>query len=118
MRMWNVDPSIMCRSHLLGEHREMHTLLGSLRKGISLRGYITNGLVEVHNVIKRHDALVEEMLKRGYNHKSPIKDDEYSLLYEAGSVDSENSLKELNKRCPYCRENIKNKKELFNVTYC
>lgn len=24
MRMWMVDPTIMCRQHLLGEHYELH----------------------------------------------------------------------------------------------
>ena len=24
MRIWDVDPALLCRSHLLGEHRELH----------------------------------------------------------------------------------------------
>lgn len=33
MRMWLVPPSHMCRKHLLGEHVELHMLLGTLKKG-------------------------------------------------------------------------------------
>lgn len=30
MRMWMVDPKIMCRKHLLGEHLELHMLAGCI----------------------------------------------------------------------------------------
>ena len=36
MRMWLVPPSHMCRKHLLGEHVELHMLLGTLKKGKSI----------------------------------------------------------------------------------
>ena len=26
MRIWDVPPSLLCRQHLLGEHRELHGL--------------------------------------------------------------------------------------------
>ena len=36
MRMWNVDPKLMCNKHLLGEHVEMHMFFGTIQKGISM----------------------------------------------------------------------------------
>lgn len=33
MRMWMLPTAGMCRKHLLGEHVELHMLLGSLRRG-------------------------------------------------------------------------------------
>jgi len=68
MRMWKVNPKSLCRKHLLGEHVECHMFLGSLAKNISLKGYIEKGLVEVHNIIKRHDELAIELGSRGYQH--------------------------------------------------
>ena len=54
----------MCRQHLLGEAREMHTLAGTILHGKRLSGtkYITTGLVEVHNIQKRHDDLAIDMM--------------------------------------------------------
>ena len=105
MRMWNVDPKLMCRNHLLGEAREMHALVGMILHGKKLSGtkYITQGLVEVHNIRIRHDVLALEMLKRNYRHMSPLPD---VILWTEGCVDSEQSLKELIKRCPECRKRI------------
>ena len=37
MRMWMVDPQIMCRQHLLGEHTEMHMFVGTLKRGPALQ---------------------------------------------------------------------------------
>ena len=46
MRMWMVDPSLLCRKHLLGEHLECHMFVGTINKNISIKGYIKNGLCE------------------------------------------------------------------------
>lgn len=106
MRMWNVPVEILCIKHLIAEHVEMHMYLGSIKKGISLKGYIKKGLVEVHNIKNRHDELVEEMLNRGYNHKSELNVENY--LWDEGLVDSEQNINELKNRCKYCRERIEN----------
>ena len=71
MRMWKVRPGFLCNKHLLGEHVEMHMFAGVLRKGMGVSGYATKGLVEVHNIRKRHDALALKMLRRGMHHRSP-----------------------------------------------
>lgn len=99
MRMWNVDVKKMCRKHLLGEHVEMHMFVSSVKNGKSLQGFINTGLVEVHNIKKRHDELVQEMLFRGYKHKTPLN---YEDFYVAGSVDIEENERELSRRCCYC----------------
>lgn len=71
-RMWMGAPSTMCRQHLLGEHKEIHQLLGQLMKGMSLSGYVRNDCIEITSIAARHDALVAEMIKRGYKHLSPM----------------------------------------------
>lgn len=85
----------------------MHMFLGTLREGKLINGYINNGLVEVHNIINRHDELAEEMKRREYNHKSPIDYDLMDFdLWEDGCVNSEQNIVELHRRCPDCRERI------------
>ena len=109
MRMWLVDPSIMCRQHLLGEHNELHMFIGTLRKEKSITGYIENDLIEPASIKLRHDQLVEEMIKRGYNHKTPITDNLLELLnylpteYIEHIIDKDNSLKILLSRCDKCQ---------------
>lgn len=71
MRMWMIDPAKMCRQHLLGEHNELHKLAGALKKGKRLNGYFKKGLLEPLKLVARHQELVTEMHKRGYNHQSP-----------------------------------------------
>ena len=63
-RMWMISPSKMCRQHLLGEHKELHQLIGSLNKGKSVKGHINKGQVEIHNIKSRHKELVKEMKLR------------------------------------------------------
>ncbi len=67
MRMWMVDPKKMCRKHLLGEHVEIHMMVGTLLKGRSIDGFLERGLLEPQSARIRHDALAAEMQARGYN---------------------------------------------------
>lgn len=101
MRMWMVDPTKMCRKHLLGEHVEIHMAVGSLRNGKSLQGYLDRGLLEPQHFYRRHTALVKEMKRRGYKHKSPLR--VTGLKPPHGRVNVPHSLKELRARCPECR---------------
>jgi len=101
MRMWKVDTKKMCRQHLLGEHLETHCFVGAILKKTSLRGYVENGLVELHYLETRHNELVEEMLHRGYKHQSPLP---FFVSLHAGRVDSEKNLNVLKQRCVECRK--------------
>lgn len=101
--MWMVDPSKLCRQHLLGEHKELHMLVGTILKGTSIKGYIDGDLAEIHSIKTRHKELVDEMEKRGYQHKSPLKK---FLGWKAGKVDLEKSKRDLIERCSICRENL------------
>ncbi len=106
MRMWMVDPEIMCQKHLGGEHVECHMLVGSLLKGISLKGYAEKGVLEVHSIKDRHDVLAAEMSRRGMNHKSPLPAFVDPIF---GHINREWSLNELLKRCPRCQKRWEDK---------
>lgn len=110
MRMWMIDPALMCRQHLLGEHVELHMFVGSMRKGISMKGYCENNLMEPRKLPERHEALVAEMRSRfGTNHKSPMDAEAVAALVEAlppeerdAVVDVPSAEADLRGRCPRC----------------
>lgn len=100
--MWNVDVKRMCNKHLLGEHVEMHMFKGCLDRKKSIKGYIDTGLVEVHNIKKRHDIIAKEMLRREMNHKSPL-DVNFAEGKKIGRVDVKRNVLDLKNRCKNCR---------------
>ena len=61
VRMWNVSPDVMCRQHLLGEHVEMHMVVGSINRGKSITGYTSNGLLDTRHI--QHRLLPQLHLK-------------------------------------------------------
>ena len=99
MRQWMVPPQYMCRKHLLGEHVEHHMFVGSLHK--DLTGYLVNGLLEPYTLTERHDLVAEEMLTRGYNHRSPLPAHTLPAI-DPGHIDRNASLQDLLDRCPDC----------------
>lgn len=75
MRIWDIDQRELCRKHLLGEHRELHAVWNILtkeKKGYSNHPETVRWKGKLAALYKRHEELVEEMEKRGYNHKSPL----------------------------------------------
>jgi hypothetical protein len=100
--MWMVNPRIMCRQHLLGEHVEIHMFIGTLNRKKSVKGYLEKGLLEVHNLYNRHEELVKEMKRRGYNHYSEV-DEKWKFVQKAGFVNKEKNFDELINRCSKCK---------------
>lgn len=119
MRMWNTPPEIMCQNHILGEHRELHILQGYVAHGMSIRGFVEKGILEIDNMVDRHDELVREFARRGWPsgtaHTTPmIIDREHPMIkewYYRGSVHRIYTLLELLRRCPKCRDR-------YNRKYC
>ena len=75
MRIWDVPPGILCRQHLLGEHRELHavwTILAEGKNGYSAHPETTRWRGKLAALYARHEALVGEMERRGYRHRSPL----------------------------------------------
>jgi len=109
MRMWMVDPKIMCRAHLFGEHQELHQLAGAMDQKRSMTGYIEANLLEPMSMGARHDELVEEMKNRGYesgfNHQSPWRQPDISYLPKEereAKIDVKAATKEIRSRCRRC----------------
>ena len=105
MRMWMVNPKIMCRQHLLGEHVEIHMFIGTINLQKQVTGYLEKGLLEIHNLYSRHEELVEEMKRRGYNHFSNVGD-KWKCVEPKGKIDSVKNYEELSNRCSRCKSRI------------
>jgi hypothetical protein len=99
MRMWMVSPQKMCRQHLLGEHLEVHMFVGCLNKNKGVNGYLEKGLLEIHNLRKRHNQLAKEMTRRGFSHNSDLPN--YKQRF-GGKINRRLSRLELVKRCKNC----------------
>lgn len=77
--MWMIDPELMCKQHIAGEHRELHALKGSLERTKpkydncekhrkNLTTLAEAGLIELKSLKEKH----EELAKHLENHDSPI----------------------------------------------
>jgi hypothetical protein len=75
VRIWDIDPALLCDKHLLGEHRELHAIWSILTTG--KRGYSRHPETlrwrgRLSALYARHDQEVDEMLRRGFRHMSPL----------------------------------------------
>lgn len=123
MRMWMIDPELMCIQHIVGEHGELHALKGSLKRTKpkydncgkhekNLTTLARSGLIELKSLKERHDKLAEYLK----NHKTPI-DGVPTLKYlpkevVQAKVDGRKAIQDLIDRpeaCRpegYCRKNL------------
>ena len=75
MRIWDLPPNVLCRNHLLGEHRELHALWNILtqnKTGYRNHPETKRWIGKQKALYQRHVALVVEMGKRKYNHQSEL----------------------------------------------
>lgn len=108
MRMWMVNPKLLCRKHLLGEHGEIHKHRHNFVKKHNMSG--RKGQIFPRLMQQRHDELTIEMDRRGYNHQSPYDQPnvEYLPMELLEAVpDIPGNLNDLSCRCEECRKNIK-----------
>lgn len=85
MRIWDIKPELLCREHLLGEHRELHAIWNVLtmgKKGYSRHPETLRWSGKQKALYKVHDEIVLEMIRRGYRHHSPLD----KMLATGGSV--------------------------------
>jgi hypothetical protein len=75
MRIWDIEPSRLCRNHLLGEHRELHAIWSILtknKKGYSRHPETLRWKGKLKALYLRHALLVRELEKRAYRHESDL----------------------------------------------
>ena len=108
--MWLANPKLMCDRHLLGEHVEIHMIVGSMRKQKRLDGFFNNRLIQLDAIYNRHQELVNEMQERGMDHNSPLDQKEIRKLsrkykeFKNVDIDVESNIDDLCNRCSNCRK--------------
>lgn len=95
-----LPPEKLCRNHLLGEHFELHKIVGALNKKKNIKGYIDNGLIEIHSINKRHTELIREIKKRKMKHNSPLP---RFRKINLGKININKNKKDLLNRCNRCK---------------
>ena len=84
VRIWCVPVSELNRQHLLGEHAELHCIIGALQgKYKAYRNHpetirFQNRIEQLND---RHNQQVIEMHNRGYKHHSPIPGSTRQYIY-------------------------------------
>lgn len=113
MRMWMLDPILMCNKHVLGEHGEIHKHRHNFVKRHRVDGRVLGEIVqiEVASMKERHDLLHIEMESR-FNKKydSPYEMPDISYLSQTirdKKVDIAFNLRDIADRCPDCAQRIK-----------
>lgn len=111
MRMWGINPKLLCRKHLLGEHNEIHKHRHNFVKQHRITKRISPVVqIEPENMKKRHDELVLEMINRNYNHHSPYEQPDLSYLKNKerfAKINTNISINDLINRCSECSDRIK-----------
>ncbi|HPI67359.1 MAG TPA: pyrimidine dimer DNA glycosylase/endonuclease V [bacterium] len=114
MRIWDIEPKFLCRSHLLGEHRELHAIWSVIvknKKGYSQHPETKRWQGKLKALYWRHEKLVKEMARRGYQHYSfldkRLARGKAKQNYLLDSLTKQRNLLK-NKKCPCF---IKTKKE-------
>ena len=75
MRIWDIPADKLCRNHLLGEHRELHAIWSIITKeksGYAHHPEVVRWKGKSKALYLKHEEIVDEMIKRGYNHYSHI----------------------------------------------
>jgi len=106
-----IDPRMLCRKHLLGEHIEHHVSVANIPRGKSVKGYLCDGLLDPKTLQDRHDALVAEMERRGYYRDSPLMEIDISSL-GYGKIEVLRNIEDLRITCENCAERIKEHESL------
>jgi hypothetical protein len=108
--MWCIDPKLLCRKHLLGEHGELHKFRHNFVKKHNMNKRIELGQIDPVFMGIRHDELAKEIENRGYNHNSPYEQPDVNyipdILLDYCYINIEQNMQELKNRCPECRKRI------------
>ncbi|MFL6382855.1 MAG: pyrimidine dimer DNA glycosylase/endonuclease V [Nitrososphaeraceae archaeon] len=76
MRVWDIETRMLCNSHLLGEHGEIHAIwkiLTQNKRGYSHHPETLRWKGKLLALYNRHGVVACEMTNRGFNHKSNLK---------------------------------------------
>ncbi|UCF50015.1 MAG: hypothetical protein JSU91_00615 [Thermoplasmatales archaeon] len=109
MRIWDINPNVLCRQHLLGEHREIHAIWSIItqnKKGYANHPETKRWKGKLKALYNRHEEIVKEMKKRGFIHNSPLEKKlaigkDKQNVYIATIEDQMNILNNKNCKCKF-----------------
>ncbi len=84
VKIWCVPVSELDRQHLLGEHAELHCIVGALQgKYKAYRNHPETQRFKdrIDQLYFRHEEQVREMQRRGYKHASPLPENHNPYVY-------------------------------------
>jgi hypothetical protein len=84
VRIWSLPVQELDRQHLLGEHAELHCIVGALLgKYKAYRNHPETLRFEsrIEQLYFRHNQQAVELLKRGYRHASPLPSSNEPYMY-------------------------------------
>lgn len=101
-RMWMVDPAAMCQQHRLGEHKEIHELVGFVRGG-----HVNKVVFHAARgqVFPRHIAARHSQLESFDGHDSPVDVPDVADDLQMACLTTEvrrHNERELARRCDDC----------------
>ena len=99
VRIWCVPVSELDRQHLLGEHAELHCIVGALLTKYKAYGNHPETLRfkgHVDQLYSRHAEQVAELTKRVYQHHSPLPEGKEAYICTPQEVERDHA--ELAKR--------------------
>lgn len=101
MRMWMIPPKCMCKTHIAGEHGEIHKFKHSFEKQQSMDTRIAKRQIFPALMQKRHNELAMYL-----NHNSPYTQpdiDYIPVTIELTQLDIIYNIAELYDKCEKCR---------------
>lgn len=110
MRMWMVDPKLLCTHHLNMEHCDLHKLVVHLRRGRRVDGCLLKQLVDPSSIFERHRVLEQEIQLRGGRTCSPLSEQEcrsFGHWHGSVAIDVGRALSDLAGRCVDCGARIR-----------
>jgi len=111
-----VDPSLICDQHLLGIWKEIHQVLGAVKKGRSIEGHEKDFQVMPEFIADRMLSIHAEGKYRGFDFKQKYEWSDIDAMFEKCQVHEDvwldnspiqayNTLK-LFSRCRKCRQRL------------
>ena len=107
-RMWLLPPGHMCQQHILGEHYELHKLVGGIKAALDgddghrarIAGQARDGNVDVRQITERHRELEAY---GGWDSPLPkVVISGATCGFAIGDIDVEANRRDLRERCADC----------------
>lgn len=89
MRIWDFPVTALCQKHLLGQHNEIHIIYNVYfkdRKGWRNHPEVKRWANCIEQLVEAHDDTACEMIRRGYNHRTPLDFEWITHSYMGGEL--------------------------------